>query len=148
MAATSQQLQIRGAIAAALVAAAVLSALRIHENRAFALATGVDSQLHVNFRRSLPEQPVMFADHPIDWDSDFELTVVARKTASVEASDVADAVWAAAFAALMADQTLGGLVEYLQPGECSVEDAEGDTSLCRLTWTFTARHRTANNTIT
>lgn len=146
--ATSKQLQIRGAIAAVQVAAAVLPAARIHQNRAFALANGVDSQLHVNFRRSLPEKPVMFANHPIDWDSEFELTVLARKTASVEASDVADAVWAAAFAAVMADQTLGGLVDYVEPGEAVVEDAEGDTSLCRLTWTFTVRHRTANNTIT
>lgn len=144
----SQQLQLRAAIAAALVAAEVLAENRIHEDRAFQQAIDVDKQLHVTFRESEPAEEVLYEGHPIDWLSVFELTVLTRRAGGVEASDAADSVWAAAFAALMADQSLGGLADYLQPGPVSVEHAEADTSLCRLTWSFTLRHRTANNVLT
>jgi hypothetical protein len=144
----SQHLQIRAAIAAALLTAQVLPAARIHENRELTLSNGVDSQLHVNFKQSRPREQVVYTSHPREWDSEYELVLLARKTAGEEASDVADLLWVAVYQAVMADTTLGGLSIDLLPGEATVDDAEGDTSLCRLTWSLTVQHRTSNNTLT
>lgn len=146
--ATSKHLQIRAALAAAIVAAGVLPAARVHENRDFTLATGIDSQLHVNFRQSRPEDVVVFSTQPRDWTSEYEIVILARKAAGVEASSAADALWASVYQAVMADRSIGGRAIDLEPGEASVAEDEGDTSLCRLIWTLAVQHRTENNTIT
>lgn len=146
MAGNSKHLQIRAAVAAAI---ATVAEQRVVQNRDFTLAKGVDSQVHVNFRGSDPDKVSMsLAGHPIDWSTEIEIQVLARKIADQEASDAADAIWAQLFALVMADQTLAGKADYLEPGSVDVEDAEGDTSTCRLTWTLTVRHRTDSNSIT
>lgn len=144
--ASSLQLQLRAAIAALL--ADLDAPGGVHENRDFDMANGVASQVHVNLRRSVPNDQVVYTNHPRIWLTDFELVILARKTGSSEASEVADALWVAAYAALMGDQTLGGRASQILPGEAEYDDGQGDTSVCRLTWTFTVDHRTSNNTLT
>jgi hypothetical protein len=119
----------------------------VYQNRDFDLATGVDSQVHVNFRRADPTKAVMFSGHPLDWSSEIEIVMLARKVANQEAGDVVDAIWVQVFGLVMADQTLGGLADYLEPGTAEVENAEADTSTARLNWSITVQHRTANNVI-
>lgn len=141
----SKQLQIRAAVATIM---ASVAEGRVYENRDFNLAQGKDSQVHVNFRRSTPDKSSMqYAGHPIDWGTEIEIKVLTRKTDAGEASDLADAIWVDIFGLVMADQTLGGLVAYLDIAEAEIEDAEADTSTCRLTWSFTAQHRTDSNSI-
>lgn len=146
--AASAQLQLRAAMAALLLADTPLAGGRVHENRELQLATGVDSQVHVNFRGSRPTDMVIYTGHPREWMTEIELVFLARKSGGEEASDVADALWAEAYGRVMADQSLGGLAMDLLPGEVIVDDAEADTSLCRLTWTVTVQHRTSNNSLT
>jgi hypothetical protein len=145
--ATSKQLQIRSGVAA-LVAAACSVDGGVHQNREYDLATGKTAQAHVNFTRTFPVDQMVYTAHPRDWATEIELKFLTRKNGSVEATDAADALWVAAYGAVMADQSLGGLAWELLPGEATVEDAQGDTSLCRLTWTLTVHHRTTNNTLT
>lgn len=142
--AASKHLQIRAAVAA-LVAS--VAGGRIHQNRDFNLATGIDSQVHVNFRRTDPDRVAMYSGHPVDWATELEIKVLARKVASQEAGDVADEIWVQVFGLVMADQSLGGRAAYLEPGTADVENAEGDTTTARLTWTLTVQHRTDNNSI-
>jgi hypothetical protein len=144
--ANSLHLQLRNAIATMLVAGGIAEG-RVHKNRQLQLGTAVDSQVHVNFRRSQPEEVVVYSDHPRDWTTDIEIVILARKFNSVEASDVADAMWVQLYGIVMADQSLGGLAAYLEPGEVAVDDVEGDTSLCKLTWIFSVQHRTDHNSI-
>jgi hypothetical protein len=141
----SKHLALRAAVATAL---AGVAGGRVYQNRSFSLATGVESQVHVNFRQADPEKDSMsLAGRPLDWSTEIELVILARKIADQEAADAVDAIWVQAFAAVMADQTLGGLADYLVPGSASVDDGEGDTSTARLTWTLTVTHRTSNNAI-
>lgn len=142
----SKQLQIRAALAALLVAS--LGSVSVYQNREFSLANGVTSQVHVNLHSSEPVDTVVFTDHPRDWRTVIEIVMLARKSGATEASDAADALWATAYAAVMADQTLGGLSWEIAPGEATVEVDEADTSLARLTWLLTVHHRTTNNTLT
>lgn len=143
----SAHLAIRAAIAALMLAGTPLASGRVHENRDFVLAQGIDSQVHVNFVRTLPSEDELFTDQPRDWESEFELKFLTRASGGSQAHDVADALWVEAYARLMADQGLGGLVWDLQAGEAEVDTDEADTSVCRITWRFTCRHRTANNSI-
>lgn len=146
--ANSKHLALRSAIAALMTAGTPLAGGNVLENRAFKLATGLASQLHVNFEGSETLALLLGLDAPQDWESTFELRILTRKSGGMEAGDCADAIWTDAYARLMADQTLGGLAWELTPGEMSIDTAEGDTSVSELTWRFTVKHRTTNNTIT
>lgn len=142
----SLQLQIRDAVAALLAGLAVDGG--VETNRDLVLATGVMSQVHVSLRSSEAIDAEVYTGAPRDWATSIEVVILTRKNAGVEASDAADALWAAAYQAVMADQTLGGLAWELLPGRSDIEDAETDTSVCRLTWTLTVHHRTSNNVLT
>jgi hypothetical protein len=144
--AQSQQAAIRAAVAALMHAGTPLCGGRIHENRAFQLPQGAAAQLHVNYRQSDPER-IAFGGNPIDWTTEIELVIKTRAVGGVTAEDAADAIWVDAFARLMADQSLGGLVSDLQPGTAAAEDDQADTGTCRLTWSFTVQHRTEQNSL-
>jgi hypothetical protein len=144
--AQSKQVQLRSAVAAMLATLTVDGG--IHENREFTLGTDHASQVHVNLRSTDPTAPVMYANHPLDWKTELEIVVLARKAGAIEAADVADALWAQIFALVMADQSIGGRADFLEPGVAEIDDDQADTSLCRLTWSVSAQHRTASNTIT
>lgn len=143
--AQSKQVQLRAAVAAMLASLTVDGG--IHQNRDFTLGSDHTVQVHVNLRNTDPTQPVMYANHPVDWKSELEIVVLARKSGSTEASDVADALWVQIFGLLMADQSIGGRADYIEPGIAEIEDGQADTSLCRLTWSLSVQHRTASNSI-
>jgi hypothetical protein len=142
--ANSKHLAIRAGAAAAV---GTVAGGRVHQNRQFTLAKGVVSQVHVNFRGSEPEQVVQYANHPRDWETDLQIVVLARKDGATEACDVVDALWVEIYGLLMADQSLGGLADYLVPQRVEVGDDQADTSVCRLEWFIQVRHRTADNSI-
>jgi hypothetical protein len=145
--AQSRQLQLRAAVAALLAGLSVDGG--VHQDREFALPTDKVAQLHVNFSLSQPLSPdLVFTSHPRDWRTEIELVILARKSGAVEAADAADALWVDAYAAVMADQTLGGLAWEMLPGEASNAPDQADTSVCRLTWTVIVHHRTSNDTLT
>lgn len=145
----SKHLQTRDAVAAAIAAARPALDGGVHTNRNFLLATGVMAQVHVNLAGSDPQgdDPVI-TGAPRDWSTDLEVVILTRKDNGVEAADAADAIWVDAYAAVMADQSLGGLAWELVPGRVDVESEEADTSVCRLTWNLAVHHRTTNNVLT
>ena len=146
--ANSAHLGIRSAVAALLLVGPAVAGGNVLQNRAFGMAQGIDSQVHVNFDQASPDASPIFTGHPRDWVTTIEVAILARKAGGVEAADVADALWVDVYARVMANQSLGGRVQLLTPGDCYVQAAEADTSVCKLTWSFTCVHRTANDSIT
>jgi hypothetical protein len=142
--ANSKHLALCAAVATAI---ASVAGGRVRQDRAFKLAGDVSSQVHVNFRRTTPEQVVMYMDHPRDWVTDIDIAVLARKTGGDEAAVVVDAIWVEIYGLVMADASLGGLADYLEPGDVDVSPDEADNSVCRLDWRITVRHRTDNLSI-
>jgi hypothetical protein len=61
---------------------------------------------------------------------------------------VADAVWVDAWAIVMADQSLGGLVQAIDLAPVLRDRDEADTDVHCITWQFTVMHRTTNNVLT
>lgn len=144
---TSKHLGLRVAIAGLLTAGPALAGGYVFQNRDYTLPTGRDAQVHVNLEKSDPIDIHLGLDAPRDWESTVAIVVLARRSGSVEAADAADAIWTDAYARLAADQTLGGQVWDMLPGEMDTEPDEADTSITRLTWRLTLRHRTTNQTI-
>lgn len=142
--AQSKHMQLRDAVAAAI---ASVAGGRVYRNRAFTLAKSASSQVHVNLRDADLEQPTMYAGHPRDWLTDVQVVVLARRDGSAEADDVVDALWVEIYGLVMADASLGGLADDLQPGPMRITEDQADTSVARLEWLVTARHRTGNNSI-
>lgn len=145
--AVSAQLAICNAVAALFAVAPALADGQIHNTRDFSLATGVARQINVNFASSDPSDAVIYTGNPRDWTTEIELVIQARKIGSDEAPVVADALWVEAYARVMADQSLGGLVNKLDPGGAQVDPGQADTSLCRLIWRISCEHRTSNDSI-
>jgi hypothetical protein len=108
----------------------------------------VSSQAHINVAASSPSSEVLYTGAPVGWSTDFELVIRARKAAGVEAADAVDAIWTDSYARVMADQSFGGLAQYVAPGVMTVATDEGETSLAQLTWRFTVLHQTNSNVIT
>lgn len=142
----SKHRSVRVAVAALLSANPSLAEGRIFENRNYRLPSGVESQVHVNYVQSEPQRAAINGA-PIDWDTAIEITVKARANDVLSAEDIADEIWTAAYARVMADQTLGGTVASIDPGVVTVDDDEADTGTCKLTWSILVRHETSNNSI-
>jgi hypothetical protein len=143
----SQHYAVRAAVAALFLAGEPpLADGNIFENRDYALAEGVTSQIHVNRVSSQPEM-IQITGAPIDWTTEIELRFKARKTDYGSADDVCDQLWSAACALLLANQTLGGLAMQIDPGDVSFDQDSGDTNVAEITQIFKVMHRTAGNTI-
>jgi hypothetical protein len=143
--ANSQHYAVRAAVAA-LFTGAPLAGGNVFQNRDYALAADVASQIHVNRNTSQPEA-IQITGAPIDWTTEIELRFKARKTVSASADDVCDQLWVAAAALLLSNQTLGGLAMQIDPGDVSFEQDSGDTAVAEITQLFKVMHRTAGNTI-
>lgn len=146
--AASKHLAIRAAVAALFAAAPALAGGHIFQNREYTLPIGVDSQIHVNRVESDPDNALM-ASGRLDWLTTIEVVIKTRQaaTSATEAETVADAIWTDAYARLMADQSLGGLVMQLTQGLVVFEQDTVDTDVAVITWRFTVLHRTDNNVI-
>jgi hypothetical protein len=146
MATSSKHVQIRAAVKALFASAPAIAGGRIHENRSYALPEGVDSQVHVNLAESRPDGSTLYTGHPIDWATDIEIRIKARKSGTDEASTVVDAIWQQAWARLMGDATaLGGLSQGIAPGPVNWDDDQEAVGVESLTCYFTVTHRTNND---
>ncbi|MCC2673293.1 MAG: hypothetical protein K0R58_240 [Ramlibacter sp.] len=135
--AASKHLGIRDAVAALLAA---LAGGRVRENDPKPLAGDLDNEISVRRDRSTPTQAT--TGFPIDWVTELSIEMKARTEA--DADDLACSV----FAAVMANQQLGGLSEYIEPGEMEWDQAQGEKPLHRVTWRINVTHTTQNNVIT
>lgn len=134
--AASQHLGIRDAVAALVTGLAAGTG----ENDPAPVATDQASRVNVKRVRSTPSQPT--TSHPIDWDTELQIEIIAR----VEA--VADDLACSCFAAVMADESLGGLATGLQPGGFDWDEDQAETTVHRVTWNLNVFHVTQNNVIT
>jgi hypothetical protein len=142
----SKHRAIRAAVAALLTSGTALAGGRVYENRAYPLAEGVASQIHVNYVESQPA-PIGISGAPVAWATTIEIQIKARASADSSAEDVADALWTDVYARVMAGQQLGGLAAYVDPGAMESQNDQADTGVCRLTWSFVVQHDTSNNSI-
>jgi hypothetical protein len=143
----SLHLGIRDAVAALYQAATALAGNRIHENRNFPLAEGVASQIQVFRLQSVPERLLLGPTAPIDWVTDIRTVIKARTDGATSAEAAADAIAVAAYARVMADQTLGGLCEQIEPGTFEWDQAEADSNVVQVSWDIQVRHRSYTNAI-
>lgn len=137
---------IREAVATAYRNAAAVTALvtaaQIKGNRDAALAQGVAADIQVKRRRSVAAEPEMLGA-AIDWTTDVLTRIRARDEAA------ADAIAAACFAAVMSDQTLGGLAGYIVADSFDWEEGQADTNVCAIDFIVRVVHRAnASNTVT
>lgn len=139
-------LAIRDAIAALY---AGLAGDRIFQNRDYALPQGVPSQINVHRVQSQPERILIGAAAPIDWTTDIRTAITARKDALADsqAEPAADAIAVQCFARVMADQTLGGLCQQIEPGLIAWDQDEADSNVVQITWDIQVTHRTTDNVI-
>lgn len=144
--AQSKHVAIRAAAAGLLSAAPPVAGGRIRQDRNLSLASGVESQVHVNFAGSDPN-PAAIQSAPVDWDTELEIVVKARGAVGVNAEDAVDALWTEIYSRFMAAQTLSGLVDAMIPGPVTLRNDEADTDTCQLTWRVQLLHRTSNNSI-
>lgn len=142
----SLHLGIRDAVAALYSAAPALAAGRVLENRELPLPAGVESQIQVFRIFSSPERWAI-QNGPIDWSTQIRTVIKARKGANDSAEIIADAIAVECFARAMADQSLGGRAEDLQPGPFNWDQDEADANVVAVTWDVIYLHRTSQQSI-
>jgi hypothetical protein len=134
---------IREAVATAYRNAAavtsLLAAAQIKGNRDAVLAQGVAADIQVKRRRSVAADPEMLGA-AIDWTTDILTRIRARDEAT------ADAIAAACFATVMADQTLGGLAGYIVADSFDWEEGQADTNVCAVDFVVRVVHRGNSST--
>ena len=145
---TSKHLGIRDAVAALYAASTALAGGRIYENRDYPLQQGVASHIQVYRLQSTPERSLIGPTAPIDWTTDIRTVIKARKDGSSSAEAIADDIACACYARVMADQTLGGLCQLLDPSQFVWTQDEADSNVVMAVWDIRVVHRTDNNLIT
>lgn len=142
--ASTLHLGIRGAVASALSASPALAGGRIHQNRSYVLNPGEASAIWV---RRLDSSPARVVLGHLEWSTEVEVAIRTRASGSTSAESAADTLSADVFTRLMADPTLGGLAQDIQPGAMVWEDEEGDTPIAVCTLRATVLHRTTDLSI-
>jgi hypothetical protein len=137
--AASKHLGLRDAVAALFSG---LAGGRVHENRNYPLDAAVASQIHVYRMRSPAQRTNLSQLAPVDWETEIRVLIKARSEA------VADDLSCSCFALLMADQSLGGLCDEMEPLEMAWDQDEADTGVVVVSMDFRLKHRTQNNVIT
>jgi hypothetical protein len=143
--AASKHLGIRDAVAALFVG---LAGGRVHENRDLALPVDVASQIQVFRVQSVPERVMVGSTAPVDWTTDIRVLVKARSSGATSAEAAADDIACSVYAALMADQTLGGRCQLMDPGAFAWDQEEVDTSVVAVSFDIRLTHRTESHSIT
>lgn len=134
-------------VAAVATILEALSAVPVVEGRDIPLDATTPAQVNVFLGDSTPATTTL-TGAPIDWTTQISVQVKARATSTASAEAAAAAVWVDAWALVMADTSLGGLVAGLDPAPVLRDRDEADTDLHCITWQFTVMHRTANNVLT
>lgn len=135
------------AMVAALQSAPAVCAV-VDRVRLRALAADIDVALAVRPIASEVMQAGLSPAAPISWQTTIAVECYARSNASTAPDVAVDAVLQGAFARLMEDPTLGGLVVSIKPRAVSYDfDADGTQSTC-ATLVLEVLQRTAGNTLT
>lgn len=135
--------------AALLTAAPALAGGRVVEGRELALASDVASQINVFLNDSRPDAEIVITGAPVDWSSDVAIVIRTRKdlASGDSAETVADALLFDVWSRVMADQSLGGLVQSLAPGDITRDRDSVDPDVAAFTWNFTVTHRSTQNSL-
>jgi hypothetical protein len=103
----------------------------------------------VYLEQSQATPTALHGDTRVDWQTQLRVECLARAVSGTSADDAADALGSAAYARILSDASLGGLL--LDPIEQTAigwAEDEADGQLSGVQILFTARHRTANHTLT
>lgn len=144
--ATTVHLGIRDALAGLLQASPALAGGRVHENREFVLAPGVESGIWVSRRQTLPTRRTVAGT--MDWETKLEVGIRARKGASATAAAIADDLCASVYGRVMANTGLSGAAMDTLPGPIVWDQEEGAELVVTCTLTFTVQHRSTDASIT
>lgn len=140
---TSAQLSIRDAVATLFTGLAQA----VHENRDHPLAERAASQIGVYRTLSTPERILLGVGAPIDWTTDVRVVIKARTMDGTSAETTADGIACDCYAALMADQTLGGLAQLTELGPIVWDQDEADHQVVVAVMDFRFVHRTLGTTL-
>ncbi|HEX2545657.1 MAG TPA: hypothetical protein VHL79_12300, partial [Ramlibacter sp.] len=123
---------------------------RVYENRDYPLGETVVSQIQVYRLQSEPERILVGTYAPIDWTTELRIVIKARKETATgfSAEAIADDIACSCFAALFANQTLGGLCQLMDPGPITWDQDEADSGVCVASLDLRVVHRTESNVIT
>lgn len=141
----TRHLGIRDAVAAQLTG---LAGGRVYENRDQPMTPAIASQILVYRLQSVPERILIGPTAPVDWVTDIRIVIQGRSNGVSSGESIADSVAGGVYAALMANQTLGGLCQLLDPGPLMWDQDEADTAVHVATLDVRITHRTENNVIT
>ncbi len=145
----SAQLVIRDAVVAQLVQNPALAGGRVLANRGRPVPADAPTQIFVYLEQSQATPSSMHGDTRVDWQTQIRVECLARAVAGTSADDAADALGAAAYARIMGSPSLGGaLLDPIEVTAMGWMDDEADGQLSGVQILLTARHRTANNTLT
>ena len=142
----SQLAQIVGAMVTALGTPTAVSA-QIYRARLRPLAAQHADAVVVRVLSSTPARAAIQGG-PMDWDSQIAVECYVRSAASTPPDLALDSLWAAAYARLMANSLLGGLLQTeLTCTQVAYDfDIDGEHTVC-LVSTWQASHRSSNNTV-
>lgn len=111
-----------------------------------AIPVECDEAISVSLTASDPDRTVL-RGHPVYWSTNVVLECFARKDGRLQAGRASRQLHQRAYARLMADPSLGGvLVDLLEPS-LATDPEQADTRLGVTTATYTAVHRTAARTL-
>lgn len=145
----SAQIAIRDAVVTTLLQAPALAGGRVVANRRNPVASDMPTQIFVYLEQSASTLAATSGDSRVDWQTQLRVECLARATSTTSADDAADTLASDVYARLMADQKLGGvLLDPLEITAMAWAEDELDGQLCGVQIMLTARHRTANNTLT
>ena len=144
---TSQHLAVRDAVAALLQGDPGLANVRVFENRDYRLPAEQAVGIWV-FRETSEPARGAINGAPIDWTTRLRVVVKARSVPQAATAEVAaDTVATTAYAAVMANQQLGGLSSDLEAGPLTWFQEETETNVAVCEMEFTVHHRTSSNTL-
>jgi hypothetical protein len=144
----SAQLTIRDAVVAQLLQSPALAGGRVVANRHRPVPAEAPTQIFVYLEQSQATPAATSGDNRIDWQTQIRVECLARAVTGTSADDAADTLAAAAYARLMGNANLGGvLLDPLDITAMGWAEDEADGQLSGVQILLTARHRTDNNTL-
>jgi hypothetical protein len=132
----------------ALLVWPALSAVSIRLAERRPMAEDVNRQIRIFHEQSDPEQ-AQIKGAPLDWRTSLRIECIGREVLSPaqDADSVADSLVGEVFKAVMADVSLGGRVQNIEPGPVPTTEEEADKSVSAIQTIFYFVHRTQEHTI-
>ena len=135
------------AVLQALRAGQPLAGGRIDEEGSFDPMTSPENEaISVEFIRSMPKE-VLLSGHPVDWITQVRISCLARSDGRTAAGRASRVLHAQVYQRLMADPTLGGAVDLIEPPRLSSETALIGSRMGVLHADYTLQHRSDGATL-